>query len=611
MNYNLNTITEPEKNKNEPRSKKQWPIFKLLGLIKEERLLVTIAFIALIINSTANLIGPYLIGRAIDTYVVKGMLAGLLNAVLVLLVMYAVAFVANYFQIKSMGTVGQRVLFRVRNTIFKKLEELPLEFFSKNKAGDLISRINNDTQKLSQFFTEVLTQIFGNILIITGAGIFLISLNVKLGVVTLLPALGLIILTRLTSNMVEKANKKGLQAGGLLSAEVQEGLQNFKVIVAFNRRDYFRKQFDAINQDNYKANFKSGSLNGIFMPVYDFAASLGQYVVLVYGIYLIAGGSVTIGLLVAFLAYAEKFYNPLRHMAHLWSSMQVSLAAWNRISAILSLTSNMPILEEGASNIASTIDTGAHADAQAKKSALLEFKNVSFHYSNEDGEKIKNVLEHASFELEAGKTYALVGPTGGGKTTTASLMARLFDPSEGTILLKGKDIRTYTTPVRTASIGFILQDPIIFSGTLRENFVYGNEEYADLTSEELLVVLKEQGLEDLLERFEGGLDADLPKNIDSMSLGQKQILAFVRAVLRKPDLLILDEATANIDRVTEQVLERILEKLPKTTTKVVIAHRLNTIQNADVIFFVNGSKITKAGSMQDALDMLLKGKKHS
>jgi ATP-binding cassette subfamily B protein len=287
-------------------------------------------------------------------------------------------------------------------------------------------------------------------------------------------------------------------------------------------------------------------------------------------------------------------------MAMLWAGVQVALAAWARISNILNLESNLKVLPAENSSVAAN-----------NSNNILEFKDVSFHYADSTGTIVKNVLEHVSFELEKGKTYALVGPTGGGKTTTASLIARLYDPVRGGVFLKGKDIRTYDFEEKAKSIGFILQDPIVFPGTLKDNIAYGNPEHEALTSEELLKLLKEQGLDDLLERFEGGLDTPLPRNTDSMSLGQKQILAFVRAVLRKPDLLILDEATANIDTVTEQVLDRILEKLPKETTKVIIAHRLNTIQNADVIYFVNNSTITRAGSIDDAVNMLLKGKKTS
>jgi len=236
----------------------------------------------------------------------------------------------------------------------------------------------------------------------------------------------------------------------------------------------------------------------------------------------------------------------------------------------------------------------------------LEFKDVFFHYT--EG---KDVLKNINFSLERGKTYALVGPTGGGKTTTASLMARLYDPSKGTIYLEGKDIRCYKPSERAGKIGFILQEPFLFTGTVRENILYGNEYYMRHTNAELADVLEKANLKKLLERFSEGLDTRVTSGGDAISLGQKQLIAFIRAVLRNPDILILDEATANIDTVTEQLLEEIINKLPEKTTKVVIAHRLNTIENADDIFFVNGGEVTHAGSMQQAMDMLLHGKRES
>ncbi len=213
--------------------------------------------------------------------------------------------------------------------------------------------------------------------------------------------------------------------------------------------------------------------------------------------------------------------------------------------------------------------------------------------------------------LRRRRLAALVGPTGGGKTTTASLIARLYDPSEGTVLLNGRDIRTYGKAERTKKIGFILQEPILFSGTVRENILYGNEAYKDYSNEALVTVIHDAGLESLLMRFDGGLEAKVATSGDALSLGQKQLIAFMRAVLREPELLVLDEATANIDTVTEQLLEDILRKLPQATTRVIIAHRLNTIENADDIFFVNGGEITRAGSMKSAVDMLLHGKRQS
>jgi ATP-binding cassette subfamily B protein len=235
-------------------------------------------------------------------------------------------------------------------------------------------------------------------------------------------------------------------------------------------------------------------------------------------------------------------------------------------------------------------------------SSFLSFEKVSFTYPGG-----REVLHRVSFDLERGKTYAFVGPTGGGKTTTASLMSRLYDASKGVVLLDGKDIRSYSSGERSHKIGFILQDPFLFTGTVRENILYGNPHFKDLTNDQLIEAIKESGLETLLERFDQGLETKVQTSGDGISLGQKQLIAFIRAVIRKPELLILDEATANIDTVTEQQLEAILRKLPESTTRVIIAHRLNTIENADSIFFVNDGKVILAGTFDEAMDMLLHG----
>ncbi len=587
MNYNLNqTAGTAEQKKSTLAALK-----KLLHLIHEEKRTIILAMIIIFINAGLSLLGPYLIGHTIDTYIQSKQFHGVIIISALLLGIYMTAFVTNYSQMILMGGVGQRMLFSLRNAVFNKLQEFPVDFFNQNKAGDLISRINNDTDKLNMFFSQSLMQFISSIFTMVGAGIFLLSINPELGSAALLPALVIWIFTRSVSPWVKRRNAANLTSLGGLSAEIQESLNNFKVIIAFNRRDYFRKRFNEANQKNYTTSVSAGLANNIFTPVYGISSNIGQLIVLSFGIYLVMTGKFTIGLLIGFLAYVNSFYHPLRQLAGLWASFQVAMAGWDRISQILSLETNLDVTDD------------QNTDPSA---SYLSFRNVSFKYPNG-----KEVLHHVCFDLEQGKTYAFVGPTGGGKTTTASLIARLYDATTGSVLLDGRDIRSYTPEERTAKIGFILQEPFLFTGTVRENIIYGNPDYQNLSNDQLTVLIHESGLESLLGRFDGGLDSKVQTTGDGISLGQKQLIAFMRSVLRKPELLILDEATANIDTITEQLLENILEKLPATTTKVIIAHRLNTIENADEIFFVNSGEILRAGSLDDAVNLLLHGIRES
>ena len=565
-------------------------IKRFVPLVADEKPNIIIAVAAITISSVASLTAPVLIAHTIDQYIRVGNASGVLRFSLLVMAVYVVGVIASYIQIRTMGSVGRRILFQVRNSLFLKLQELPVVFFNQNKAGDLISRLNNDTDKLNQFVSQALMQFMGSIFLMTGAAIFLLSLNIRMGIAALLPALGVLIFSRATSAWIKQKNMKSLQTLGGMSSEVQESLNNFKVIVAFNRSDYFREKFNAANQQNFAASMTAGFVNGILMPLYGFSNHLAQLLVVAYGIYLIGAGQVTVGLVIGFLLYVNSFYGPLRQLATVWSSFQLALAALDRISEVMGLESDMPVI----------------AAAPAQSESVLEFRQVRFHYP--DGSE---VLRDVSFELERGKAYALVGPTGGGKTTTALLMARMYDPTEGSVFLNGRDIRSYTAEERASKIGFIPQEPFLFSGTVRDNLVYGNPKYAAYSSEKLTKVLESENLSSLLARFSEGLNTPVSTSGNSISLGQKQLIAFMRATLREPELLILDEATANIDTVTEELLQEILNKLPATTTKVVIAHRLNTIDNVDQIFFVNSGEITLAGSMEHAVDMLLHEKRGS
>ena len=584
MDYNLNI---------EHKSSTTSAFKKMLQFMKEEKRNLFIAFFVMLFNAGITMVTPYLIGYTIDNYIQTKQYHGLMIMSAILLGLYIIWAGTEYLQTKLMGSIGQRMLYSLRNAVFNKLQSLPIAFFNQNKAGDLISRINNDTDKVNQFFSQSLMQFVDSLFTMLGAAVFLLSIHFELGGAALIPAILIMIFVKLVSPLVKKKNAASMKSTGGLSAEIQESLSNFKTIIAFNRRDYFREKFEVANNNNYKASVGAGLANNIFMPVFTLFSNVAQLIVLAFGIYLISKGNFTIGLLISFIAYTQTFYQPLRQMAILWASFQTAMASWDRISVILGLETDL---------VKITDDSTIHLP----DASLLSFQNVSFQYP--EGKK---VLHHINFKLEKGKTYALVGPTGGGKTTTASLISRLYDPTEGKIFLNGKDLRSYSSDEMSQQIGFILQEPFLFNGTVRDNILYGNETYKNYDKEQLDQIIKEADLGSLISRFENGLDTEIISGGDSMSLGEKQLMAFIRAVLRKPHLLILDEATANIDTVTEKLLEEILQKLPASTTKVIIAHRLNTIENADEIFFVNSGEVTPAGTFDNALHLLLKEKRES
>jgi len=582
MNYTLST-------KENAQPTKLWSSIKTLApQLKGERKILTIALIATLTTTAVTLGAPLIIAYVLDTYITQLQFAGVLPFAGLLLVLYFISFGTQYIEIKLMGGVGQRVIFRLREQIFSTLQSLPLAFFDANKTGDIISRINNDTQKLDTLFSQVLVRLVGIVFSMFGAVVLLLVLHFTLGLAAIAPAFVVLLCTYLASPWLKRTSTAALAATGNLSAQVSESLQNFKVVAAFNRRDFFREKFAEANDANYSAAVRAALASDTLTPLYTFATNLAQLTVLAYGLYLIGIDSLTIGILVSYLVYVNNLYNPLQQLASLWTNVQSALASWDRITNILRIENNLQILPATEST-----------SSVSKNNCHVQFKDVSFSYTPGS-----DVLSNVSFELERGHTYALVGPTGGGKTTTASLMARLYDPTAGTIYLDGVDIRTLTIEERTNKIGFILQEPILFSGTIKENILYGNTKLRDYSSDELTETIKQAGLSTLLSRFKDGLDVPISTSTDALSLGQKQLIAFMRTVLREPELIILDEATANIDTVTEDLLEDILNKLPQSTTKVVIAHRLNTIENADVIYFVNATSVTKAGNMQAAVELL-------
>ncbi len=602
--------------------------------IKEDAKKLPIAFVIIILDSISNILTPYLIARAVDLYIVTGDVGGLTGIIIILVVIYIVTIFTGYSQGILMGLVSQRTLYRLREALFAKLQELPIAFFNQNKAGDLMSRVNNDADKINQFLGEGIARLVGVASTVFGIAIFVFFINIKMAIAMMLMVLFLVIITRLLSGWVTKTSRKSLNVLGNFNAALQENLTNFRVVVAYDKRQYFKNYLNKINAENREATKRGDIAVRVFEPIYDFAGAFALIIVVSFGIYMISVGEITTGILIAFIAYTLQFYDPLKTLASIFGSIQSSIAAWTRITDIFNMKDNLIVTsvdnhvvselwggtQSARPERAKASEAGSQAepagedlrggnfvDGSEAKNLRMELRDVTFSY--EDG---ANVLENVSLQFEAGKTYALVGPTGGGKSTLASLMSRLYDPDTGTVFLNGRDIRSYEKGERAGKISVILQEPILFSGTVGDNIRYGNLDIAEKADEELEKMLLVQGFVEVMKRFDNGLATKIEQSAGGgLSLGQKQLISFMRAILRQPELLILDEATANIDTVTEAILEKALTTLPKETTKIIIAHRLNTIREADQIMFVNGHHVTLAGSLEEAIHLIENAKRTS
>lgn len=555
---------------------------------------MAIAFVMIVINSAAGVLTPYMVALALDKYISKGNLGGLKEILIWLTVVYLITVVTGFFQGKLTGGVSQRTLFRLRKALFAKLQELPIAFFNQNKAGDLMSRINSDTDKLNQFLSESISRFVGIFFVTIGIAIFAIVINWKLGLVMLSTILILAIITKLCSPWIERQNKTNLDTIGGLSASLQENLSNFRVIIAYSRRNYLREHLTKASEKTFTTAFKADSANRSFEPIYDFGSSFALILVLAYGFHLVTIGQLSIGLLVAFVSYTQRLYDPLRTLATIFGTVQLSLAAWSRIRAVFALENNLTVVD-------------APVDTIYREAPRMEIRDASFSYENSG-----MVIENANLVFMPGKTYALVGPTGGGKSTLASLMSRLYDPTAGEIFLDGRNIKSYSLDERSKKISVILQDPLLFTGTVADNIRYGNDNIEHNDDRALELLLDHKGFKEVVERFPQGLSTVVGQaSGGGLSIGQKQLISFMRAILREPELIILDEATANIDTITEAILNKTIDSLPKATTKIIIAHRLNTIKDADEIMFVNGHHVTRAGNFKEALDMIQNSKRKS
>ena len=538
-----------------------------------------------VVSATAQAAGPYLVGRAIDTNIGARDLGGLARTMLLLLAVYLVGTLAQRAQILQIGNTGQRVLANLRTRLFSTLLHLPLRFFDRRPVGDLMSRVLNDVDTLNQLLSQGLTQLLGSLFSLVGIIIVMLTLNFSMALVsfTIIPVM--IAVTIAFAGRARRASRLTRQTVGDVTAGLQEEITGIREAQAFNRTQANIARFRTRNAANRDANIQAVGITSAFSPTIDVLSSLATAIVIGYGGYLVFHGALTVGLLAAYLIYVQQFFRPIQLVSQVYTQMQSALAGAERIYGILDEAPE-PRDPPG------TPDLGTIAGA-------ITFDHVTFAY-----EQDRPVLRGINLAVAAGQTVALVGQTGAGKTTIVNLIPRFYDVTEGAVMLDGHDIRSVTRASVRRQIATVLQESFLFSGTVADNIAYGRD---GATRDEIEAAAQTVDAHTFIMQLPQGYDTLLGQGGGTLSQGQRQLLSFARAVLADPRILILDEATSNIDTRTEAIIQRALATLLKGRTSVVIAHRLSTIRNADLICVIEAGEIVERGTHDDLL-ALPKGK---
>jgi len=555
--------------------------------------------LVLVLGVLADLSAPYLIGVAIDQFINPGRTPpprwlallvppeadprlGLSAVMLILLGAYLLSWGLNVAQFRLMVQVAQRVLLRMRSQIMEHIQKLSLDFFDSHEAGDLMSRLVNDTQVINDAFGGSLMRILRMSLTLGGIVVSMVSLNWRLALVSY-SVLPLILgVTIAFSRRIRRAFRRTRETIGAVSAELQENIAGVREVQAFAREGVSFAAFEAVNAQNREANVRAQTLSALFMPMLDVLSTAASAIVIGYGGHLVLHYSpplVSVGVIVAFLTYVRRFYQPIRELANLYGQLQAAFAGAERIFELLDTE---PAIVDAPDAIEMPPIKGH-----------IAYEHVSFAYKEDEP-----VLQDITFTIEPGQTIAIVGPTGAGKTTLVNLLARFYDPQEGTIRIDGYDIRQVKQQSLRRQIGIVPQDTFLFSGTVMENIRYGRLEASD---EEVIAAAKLANAHQFIERLPQGYQTEVGERGTMLSHGNRQLLAIARAILKDPRILILDEATSSVDTRTELLIQKGLETLMANRTSLVIAHRLSTVRHADRIFVLQEGRIIEEGTHEELM----------
>ena len=555
---------------------------RLWTYFHKERKLLSMVFICVIMYSLVTLLVPYIIGKAVDAMSRgKGEVNfSYLNITIIALVAaYIINGILTIIQGLIMAKISQSIVKSLRETLFSKLQKLPIAFFDLNSHGDIMSRLTNDIDNVSSVIAQSTTQLMSGFITIIGSIIMMIVLSIPLTLGTLIIVPLVFLLTRSITKRTRVIFKEQQVTLGRLNGHIEESISGINIVKAFNHEDKIIKDFEKINKELHNAGVKAQIRSGFLMPMMNVINNVGFTMVALIGGILATKDLITIGVIASFLSYSRQFARPLNELANIFNSLQSAVSGAERVFNILDEEEEVLDKKE--------------AEDLINPKGEVEFSNVTFGYGK-DSIALKNI----SFYSKQGSSTAIVGPTGSGKTTIVNLLTRFYEVNQGKILIDGKNIKNYTRDSLRKTFGIVLQDTYLFSGTIKENIKYGA---LDATDEEVCRAAKMANAHRFITHLKNGYETVLKESGSNLSQGQRQLIAIARAILSDPSILILDEATSSVDTRTELQIQDAMLKLMEGRTTFIIAHRLSTIRNADNIMLIDKGIIKENGSHEELM----------
>ncbi len=571
----------------------------MLGLLRPYRARVALTLVALLIATAAALAPPYLAGRAVDDGITAGDMSALTVIVIVFLLSAAIYWVATYAQTYLVGWVGQRALQTLRERIYTHLQSQSLGFYTRNRPGVLISRMTNDVQALDSLVTDGIITLVSSVLTLLGVVVILLTIDLDLALITFLTFPILAIASVIFRVVSASAYRQTRERIADITAYLQETLSGVRVVRSFGQEPRHLSEMAALNEANRQVNMKTVYLNAAYFPAVELLSALGTAAILLYGGYQYIEGAIAIGVLITFVGYLQTFFDPIQQISQLYTTYQQGMAALDKIFDLLDTapdTTDRPdAIDPGRIRGEISVEDVWFSYA-APVSQATENDETDTGGAGGGGEEATWALRGIDLHVEPGQTIALVGETGAGKSTLAKLVARFYDPQRGHVRIDGHDLRDLDSTALRRQLGIVPQEGFLFGGTIAENIAFG---HPDAGEKEIRAAFEAVGGGAMLDRLEDGLQTQVGERGGHMSAGERQVVAFARALLAEPRLLILDEATSNVDVRTERLIEAGLERLLAGRTAIVIAHRLSTIRRASRIVVIEHGRIAESGSHEE------------